>query len=40
LELVQDFVIEKDDKTLHVLNSVSPAFTCSFALAKQIVSEF
>lgn len=33
LELVQDFVIEGDDKSMHVLNAVSPAFTCSIPFA-------
>src|SRR5690606_14086379 len=30
MELVQDFVIEGDHRSLHILNAVSPAFTCSF----------
>ena len=30
LSLVQDFVVEGDNKSVHVLNAVSPAFTCSF----------
>ncbi|WP_417326359.1 L-2-hydroxyglutarate oxidase [Halarcobacter sp.] len=38
-ELVQDFVLEHDKKSTHVLNAVSPAFTCSFAFAKYVVSE-
>ncbi|WP_372638283.1 L-2-hydroxyglutarate oxidase [Cohnella sp.] len=37
LELVQDFVIEGDDRSMHVLNAVSPAFTCSFPFAKYVV---
>jgi len=36
LELVQDFVIEGDVHSLHVLNAVSPAFTCSFAFAEYL----
>jgi len=39
LKLVQDFEMEGDNKSLHVLNAVSPAFTCSFPLAKHIVDE-
>lgn len=31
--LVMDFHYEGDDRSLHVLNAVSPAFTCSFAFA-------
>lgn len=37
--LVSDFIIEKKGSTVHLLNAVSPAFTCSFALAKRIVNE-
>ena len=37
--LVSDFVIEKQGSTVHLLNAVSPAFTCSFALAKHIVEK-
>ena len=37
LELVQDFVIEGDEHSLHVLNAVSPAFTCSIPFARYIV---
>jgi L-2-hydroxyglutarate oxidase LhgO len=37
LELVQDFVIEGDERSLHVLNAVSPAFTCSIPFARYIV---
>jgi len=35
-ELVQDFVIEGDAQSLHILNAVSPAFTCSFPFAEYI----
>lgn len=37
-ELVMDFVIESGEKSIHILNAVSPAFTCSFAFAKYIVN--
>lgn len=37
LSLVQDFVIEGDHKSVHVLNAVSPAFTCSWSIARHIV---
>ena len=40
LELLQDFVVEKDEKTIHVLNAVSPAFTCSIPFAKWIVEHY
>jgi len=39
LELVQDFVIEGDRRSMHVLNAVSPAFTCSIPFAKFVVDE-
>jgi L-2-hydroxyglutarate oxidase LhgO len=38
-ELIQDFVIEHTKGSTHILNAVSPAFTCSFAFAKHIVQE-
>lgn len=38
-ELVQDFVLEHGKNSTHVLNAVSPAFTCSFAFAKYVVDE-
>ncbi len=38
-ELIQDFVIEHKQGSTHILNAVSPAFTCSFAFAKYILEE-
>ncbi len=40
LELLQDFVVEGDTKTIHVLNAVSPAFTSSFPFAKWVVDHY
>jgi len=40
LELVMDFVVEGDHTTIHVLNAVSPAFTCSFPFAKWVVDNY
>jgi (S)-2-hydroxyglutarate dehydrogenase len=40
LELVMDFVVEGDEHTIHVLNAVSPAFTCSFPFAKWVVENY
>jgi (S)-2-hydroxyglutarate dehydrogenase len=34
--LVMDFLVERDDKSLHVLNAVSPAFTCSLPFAAHV----
>ncbi len=39
-ELVQDFVIEGDKQSVHVLNAVSPAFTSSFPFARWIVENY
>ena len=39
LSLVQDFVVEGDAHSLHVLNAVSPAFTSSLAVADWVVNE-
>jgi len=38
-ELIQDFVLEHTKGSTHVLNAVSPAFTCSFAFAEYVVDE-
>ncbi len=40
LSLVQDFVIEADKNSVHVLNAVSPAFTCAFPFADYIVQNY
>jgi L-2-hydroxyglutarate oxidase LhgO len=40
LELVQDFVVEGDATTIHVLNAVSPAFTSSFPFAKWVTESY
>jgi len=36
-ELEMDFIVEKQDNTLHVLNAVSPAYTSSITFAKHVV---
>lgn len=36
-ELVQDFLVEHTQNSTHILNAVSPAFTCSFAFAEYVV---
>ncbi len=35
-ELVMDFVHEGDARSCHVLNAISPAFTCAFAFAEHL----
>jgi len=39
-ELVMDFLVLRDGPGIHVLNSISPAFTSSMAFAKFIVKEY
>lgn len=38
-ELVMDFVVEHGRQSTHVLNAVSPAFTCAFSFAEYVVEE-
>ena len=38
-KLVNDFVVEKRNDTIHVLNAVSPAFTCGFSVANHLLKE-
>jgi len=38
--LVQDFVVEGDQQSIHVLNAVSPAFTCSFPFSQYVVDTY
>lgn len=40
MSLVQDFLVEADHRSVHVLNAVSPAFTCAFPFAAWIVEEY
>ena len=40
LSLVQDFAIEGDKASIHVLNAVSPAFTCAFPFADHVVTRY
>jgi L-2-hydroxyglutarate oxidase len=36
-DLVMDFVIESDTRSLHILNAVSPGFTCAMSFAEHVV---
>ncbi len=38
--LVDDFVVEKKDNTVHILNAISPAFTSSMAFSRYVVDTF
>ncbi len=40
LELVQDFVVEKEESSVHILNAVSPAFTSAFPFARWVVENY
>jgi (S)-2-hydroxyglutarate dehydrogenase len=40
LKLVQDFTVEGDQYTTHILNANSPAFTSSFPFAKWVVEKY
>ncbi|MDH4305490.1 MAG: hypothetical protein OEV53_15650 [Nitrospira sp.] len=35
-KLEMDFVLESGDRSMHVLNAVSPAFTCSLPLGSYV----
>ena len=37
--LLDDFIIKHTANSTHVLNIISPGFTCSFSLAKEIIDE-
>ena len=39
-ELIMDFVVEGDSESIHVLNAVSPAFTCCFPFAEYVVNNY
>lgn len=38
-KLEMDFIYEGDDRSFHVLNAVSPAFTCSLAFTEYLLDE-
>ena len=40
LSLSQDFVVEGDQRSVHVLNAVSPAFTCAFPFSQYVVDRY
>ncbi|GAX87643.1 conserved hypothetical protein [Lebetimonas natsushimae] len=39
-ELIMDFLVEKNENQIHILNAVSPAFTASFAFAEYVIKEY
>ena len=38
-KLEMDYVFERTERSVHVLNAISPAFTSSFAFAEMIVDQ-
>jgi len=38
-QLEMDFRYEGDDRSFHVLNAVSPAFTCAFPFSRMLVDK-
>ena len=38
-KLVMDFCFEADEKSFHVLNAVSPAFTCALPFTEHVFDE-
>ena len=40
LELLQDFVVEGDKNSVHILNAVSPAFTSSFPFTRWVTDNY
>ena len=39
MTLEMDFCFEGDDRSFHILNAVSPAYTCAFPFSKLVVDE-
>ena len=40
LELMMDFVVEGDSTSIHILNAISPGFTCSLPFARYVVENY
>jgi len=38
-QLEMDFVVEGDEKSFHILNAVSPGFTCSIPFSQYVCAE-
>ena len=39
-ELVMDFLVQNGENSTHILNAISPAFTCSMEIAKRLVDMY
>ena len=40
LSFVQDFIVENGENSVHILNTVSPGFTCSFPFSEWVVDNY
>jgi L-2-hydroxyglutarate oxidase LhgO len=40
LELVQDFIVQNEENSVHILNAVSPAFTSAFPFTRWVVQNY
>lgn len=40
LQLVMDFIIEGDERSTHILNAISPGFTCSMPFAEYVIDRY
>jgi L-2-hydroxyglutarate oxidase LhgO len=40
LELVQDFEVQANKNSIHILNAVSPAFTSSIPFSRWIIEKY
>lgn len=38
--LIQDFIVEGNNQSIHILNAVSPAFTCAFSFAHYVTGRY
>lgn len=39
-QLANDFVIQREQASVHILNAISPAWTCSFPFAEMVVARY
>lgn len=39
-ELVMDFLVERGERSVHILNAVSPGFTTAFSFSRYVVEEY
>ena len=39
-ELMMDFLVEKNENTIHISNAISPAFTSSMAFADYVIQRY